>query len=176
MMTLPLIKAPPPAKSRLWLWILLGVLVLLIVVVVIVIVKRRRVPEPMPEPVMEAAPAGPLKTIMLGIGGEQDSMPIVGWIVPLAGEARYQTFKLMAGSTKLGSGGASHIVVGDSFMSTEHAEIVASPSGFILNDLGSTNGSFALAGGEFRRIANHELLDNDVFRLGKTDFKFKSIN
>jgi len=63
-------------------------------------------------------------------------------------------------------------VVDDQFMSTEHAEIVSSPAGFILKDSGSTNGTFV----NEKRIADHELVDNDVFTMGQTNFKFKSIN
>jgi pSer/pThr/pTyr-binding forkhead associated (FHA) protein len=114
----------------------------------------------------------PMKTIMLGVGGNEDSLPIVGWVVPLAGPNQFQTFKLSQGSTRLGTGGGSQILIGDSFMSAEHAEIVCSANGFVLNDLGSTNGTFV----NTRRVASHELVDNDVFKLGKTDFKFKSIN
>jgi hypothetical protein len=130
----------------------------------------------MPPPQMEAPPPqaapGPAKTIMLGIGGNDDGMPIVGWIVPLSGPHQYQTFKLLQGATKLGTGGESHIHINDTYMSTEHAEIVCSAAGFILNDFQSTNGTFV----NQKRIASHELVDNDVFTLGKTDFKFKSIN
>jgi pSer/pThr/pTyr-binding forkhead associated (FHA) protein len=39
-------------------------------------------------------------------------------------------------------------------------------------DKGSTNGTMVLG----KRVQAHELVDNDVFTLGKTDFKFKSIN
>jgi pSer/pThr/pTyr-binding forkhead associated (FHA) protein len=109
---------------------------------------------------------------MLGIGGTEDSIPIVGWVVPLHGVNQYQTFKLLQGATKVGTGGEAHIVIEDEFMSTEHAEIVCSQTGFILNDLGSTNGTYL----NERRISSHELVDNDVFKLGRTDFKFKSIN
>ena len=42
-------------------------------------------------------PLGPMKTIMLGIGGGEDSLPVVGWVVPLAGPNQFQTFKLHAG-------------------------------------------------------------------------------
>jgi pSer/pThr/pTyr-binding forkhead associated (FHA) protein len=93
-------------------------------------------------------------------------------VVPLGGPNQFQTFKLSQGATRLGTGAGSQIVVGDSFMSAEHAEIICSSSGFTLNDLGSTNGT--LVNGH--RVSTHELVDNDVFKLGKTDFKFKSIN
>jgi pSer/pThr/pTyr-binding forkhead associated (FHA) protein len=47
-----------------------------------------------------------------------------------------------------------------------------SNAGFTLMDKGSTNGTMVLG----KRVQAHELVDNDVFTLGKTDFKFKSIN
>jgi hypothetical protein len=163
-------------KSLWWLWlILIAVGVLIIIIIIVVIVKRKK-PEPMPEPLpeLDVPPPEPAvrKTVMLGVGGTEDSIPIVGWVVPLHGPNQYQTFKLLQGATKLGTGGAAHVVVGDEFMSTEHAEIVCSQAGFILNDLGSTNGTYV----NERRISSHELVDNDVFKLGGTDFKFKSIN
>ena len=155
-----------------WLWLLLVLVV--VIVLIILIVKRQSKAAPMP--VMEApppeAPAEPAKTVMLGLEGSDEGMPIVGWIVPLQGPNQYQTFKLYQGATKIGSGQESHIVIDDHFMSTTHAEVVCSPGGFVLNDAGSTNGMFV----NQRRVKSHDLVDNDVFTLGKTDFKFKSIN
>ena len=168
-------KSTGGGGSLWWLWLL--IVLLIVVIVIVILVKRKPAPEPMPvyeeEPVYEEpAPAGPQKTIMLGIGGDDEGMPIVGWVVPLTGPNQYQTFKLLGGATILGTGGAAHVVVDDQFMSTEHSEIVCSPAGFILNDGGSTNGTFV----NEKRISSHELVDNDVFKLGQTDFKFKSIN
>lgn len=166
-----------PAEGSLW-WLWLILVLVLVIIVVVIIKKRGQQPQPMPmmAPMEEAppppAPSGPAKTIMLGIGGQDSGFPIVGWVVPLSGSNQYQTFKLRQGATLLGTGGAAHVVVGDGFMSTEHAEIICSPVGFILKDKGSTNGTFV----NQRRIESHELVDNDVFTLGKTDFKFKSIN
>lgn len=170
-LSLPTVVKPPPAESSLW-WVWLLVIVLLVVLVVVVILIMRRQPAEEPLPVVPPPVLGPMKTIMLGVGGGEDSLPVVGWVVPLAGPNQFQTFKLMQGATKLGTGGASHVVVGDSFMSTEHAEIVCTAGGFVISDLGSTNGTYVNA----RRVSSQELVDNDVFKLGKTDFKFKSIN
>ena len=172
-LTLPVLSVPKPPEeegSTWWIWLLV-ILAIILLVVIIVIIRRR---QPVMEMPIEPAPvvAGPMKTVMLGVGGAEDSMPIVGWIVPLGGPNQYQTFKLLQGATKVGTGGGAHIVVGDSFMSAEHAEIACSASGFMLNDLGSTNGTYVNG----RRVSTHELVDNDVFKLGKTDFKFKSIN
>jgi hypothetical protein len=168
------LKTSGGGGSLWWLWFIVLPLVL-IIIIVIILVKRKPAPPPVveapPEPVA-AAPAGPAKTVMLGIGGDDDGIPIVGWIVPLSGPNQFQTFKLLAGLTKVGTGGAAHIIVNDQFMSIEHAEIICSPAGFILKDANSTNGVFV----NQKRIAAHELVDNDVFTLGRTDFKFKSIN
>ncbi len=168
------LPAPPEESSLWWLWLLV---ILIIVVVVIVIVVKLKNREPAPPPVFEAPPpepasASPAKTIMLGIGGNDEGFPIVGWVVPVTGPNQYQTFKLHQGQTVLGTGGDAHVVVNDTFMSTLHAEIVCTATGFTLKDLGSTNGTFV----NQRKVDAHELFDNDVFTLGKTDFKFKSIN
>lgn len=171
---------PPPVDSGgslWWLWLLLALLV--VIIIVVIIVKKRSGDQPaempMQEMPMEAPPpmaAAPSKTIMLGIGGSDEGTPIVGWIVPLTGPNQYQTFKLLQGATKVGNGGEAHIVVQDQFMSTEHAQIMCSQVGFLLKDNGSTNGTFV----NQKRIDSHDLVDNDVFTLGRTDFKFKSIN
>lgn len=171
MLSLPTVVKPVEEEGSLW-WVWLLVFLLLIILIIVVIVIMRRQPVEEPVEIVPAPILGPLKTIMLGVGGNEDSLPVVGWVVPLAGPNQFQTFKLLQGSTKLGTGGASHVIIGDSFMSAEHAEIVCTASGFVINDLGSTNGVFVNA----RRISSQELVDNDVFKLGKTDFKFKSIN
>lgn len=168
-------------KSGLWWKILLGIVgafVLLLVAVKVLGKKKQPAPEPVvvaaPPPVAAPAPApaGPMKTVMIGIGGDDQGFPVVGWIVPLNGPNQFQTFKLQGGATKIGTGGASHIVINDGFMSTEHAQIVASPAGFVLVDGGSTNGTLV----NDRRVDKHELVDNDTFLMGKTNFRFKSIN
>lgn len=171
-LALPTVVVKPAEGGSLW-WVwLLVILGLLVLILIVILIMRRKPVEVEPMPIEAPPPPGPMRTIMLGVGGNQDSMPVVGWIVPLAGPSQFQTFKLLQGATKVGTGGAAHIVVGDTFMSSEHAEIVCSASGFVINDLGSTNGTFVNA----RRVSSHELVDNDVFKLGQTDFKFKSIN
>lgn len=165
---------PPEESSLWWLWLLIVLVVAILIIVIVVKIKNR---EPAPPPVFEAPPpepvaAAPQKTVMLGIGGDDEGFPIVGWVVPLTGPNQFQTFKLLQGQTVIGTGGGAHVVVNDTFMSTEHAQIVCTPVGFILQDGGSTNGTLVNS----RRVDKHELFDNDVFTLGKTDFKFKSIN
>lgn len=171
-----LFQPPPPddGGSLWWLWLLLVLLVIGIVVVILVVRGRNQEVAHQPMPVMEMPPAPepqPQKTMMINTGGSS-GMPIVGWIVPTSGPNQNQTFKLLQGVTKIGSGADCNIVIQDQFMSHCHAEIVCSPLGFTLKDGGSTNGSYV----NDRRVDTHELVDNDVLMMGKTNFKFKSIN
>ncbi len=169
----------PGKKGAIWPWIVFPLAGILLIVVVVMIIKGRGgaeepVAPPLPiAPPVAAAPApAPAKTVMLGMGGGGDDYPMVGWIVAVAGPQQGQTFKLQQGRTTVGTGTDQNIVVMDPFMSTRHAEILCTPMGFQLIDVGSTNGSFVNS----KRIKSHDLVDNDSFTLGKTDFKFKSIN
>jgi pSer/pThr/pTyr-binding forkhead associated (FHA) protein len=113
-----------------------------------------------------------MKTVMIGAGGDSDGFPIVGWLVALNGVDAYKTQRLRAGLTKIGTAPPSDLIVNDGFMSTEHCQITCSPAGFTLIDNGATNGCYV----NDRKIQKHDLVDNDVITLGKTNFKFKSIN
>jgi hypothetical protein len=149
----------------------------LLVVIGVKVFSAKPAPAPMPMPMpMEAAPppkpAGPMKTVMIGAGGDQDGFPIVGWLVALNGANAYQTYRLKAGMTKIGTAPPADMVVNDGFMSTEHCQIACAPGGFTLIDNTSTNGSYV----NDRKVTKHELVDNDTVTLGKTNFKFKSIN
>ncbi len=173
-------KWDPPKKGGFPWLILLLVLVGGILLIVIGVKVFGSKPAPMPMPVaapMAAAPeapkpAGPMKTVMIGAGGDQDGFPIVGWLVALNGQNAYQTKRLRPGLTKIGTAPPADLVINDGFMSTEHCQITCSPAGFILTDNGSTNGTFV----NDRKIQKHDLVDNDMITLGKTNFKFKSIN
>jgi len=155
--------------------IIIGALVLVMIGVKVFSAKPEPVPLEVAAPVVMEAPKpeGPKKTVMMNVGGDEGGFPIVGWIVPLNGSQAYQTFRLRSGATKIGTAPPSDIVVNDGFMSTEHCQITASPQGFVLVDGGSTNGCYV----NDRKIqGKQDLVDNDMFTLGKTSFKFKSIN
>jgi len=126
-------------------------------------------PAPPPAPIV-GAPPNPARTMMINLASG-DGLPVVGWIVPIQGDRPFQTFKLQYGETRIGTTADAHIVLGDGYMSTDHARIVMSPSGFTLIDNNSTNGTFA----NERRIQRHELVDNDLLMFGKTVCKFKTI-
>jgi hypothetical protein len=176
-------KWSPPVAAGFPTWLLvllivLGLLLLLFIGSKIFGGKKAEAPAPMPVPMQMAPmpeapkPAGPMKTVMIGAGGDQDGFPIVGWIVALNGQDAYRTQRLKPGLTKIGTAPPSDIVVNDGFMSTEHCQITCSPAGFTLIDNGATNGCYV----NDRKIQKHDLVDNDVITLGKTNFKFKSIN
>ena len=178
--TLTLAPVWNPSKAG-FPWLILvgvvaGALFLIIVGVKVFSAKEEQAPMPMPMMPMAAPeapkPLGPMKTVMIGAGGDQDGFPIVGWLVALNGANAYQTFRLKAGMTKIGTAPPSDMVVNDGFMSTEHCQIACAPGGFTLIDSTSTNGSYV----NDRKVAKHELVDNDTITLGKTNFKFKSIN
>ncbi|MBP8811166.1 MAG: FHA domain-containing protein [Kofleriaceae bacterium] len=160
-----------------WLWIVIPSGVILLGVIIASMGKKKPAPAPVPVVVAPAAPApvaaapnNAPKTMMVNIS-TGDGLPVVGWIVPIQGEKQFQTFKLQYGETRIGTTSNAHVVLNDGFMSTDHAKIVMSPTGFTLIDNNSTNGTFA----NERRIQRHELVDNDMIMFGKTVCKFKTI-
>ncbi len=163
-----------------WLWVAIPGGVLVLGLIIAAVGGKKPAPAPAPAPVIAApvaapapvasAPPNPAKTMMVNIN-TGDGLPVVGWIVPIQGEKQFQTFKLQYGETRIGTTSNAHIVLNDGFMSTDHAKIIMSPTGFTLVDNNSTNGTFA----NERRIQRHELVDNDMIMFGKTVCKFKTI-
>jgi hypothetical protein len=136
--------------------------------------KPEQMPEeeeaaPAPAPAA-AAPAGPMKTMALNVSA-MGGAPAVGWIVATNGKHADQTFKLKPARTLIGTGAGCDVKVDDQFMSSHHCEVRFEGSSFKLFDLGSTNGIVV----NDKKVREHELIDNDLFRLGRTEFKFKSI-
>ncbi len=157
--------------------IIIFVVLFLFIFLMVKLFKKKPVEAPVPAPIMAAPieapkPMGPMKTVMIGQGGDEGGFPVVGWLVPLNGQHAYQTFRLRSSMTKIGTAPPCDIVINDGFMSTEHCQINCSPQGFTLIDGGSTNGSYV---NERRVTAKHDLVDNDLVTFGKTNFKFKSI-
>jgi hypothetical protein len=176
--------SPPSSSSFPWWIVIVGVVGLLLLIVIIAAVSgKKEAPAPMPMPVMPAVggppgmpaeppkPMGPVKTVMFNANASEDGFPVVGWLVPMNGPDAFKTHKLRSSGTKIGTQSNSDIVINDGFMSTDHCKINCSPQGFVLEDNGSTNGCYV----NDRKVAKHELVDNDVITLGKTNLKFKSI-
>ncbi len=117
-------------------------------------------------------PGGKQRTMALDTGAPGKT-PALGWIVATSGRHANQTFKFKPGRTLVGTGPDCDIVVDDQFMSAHHCEVRVEPNGsYKLVDLGSTNGIVV----NDKKVREHELVDNDLFRLGRTEFKFKSIS
>ncbi|HET9622640.1 MAG TPA: FHA domain-containing protein [Kofleriaceae bacterium] len=163
-----------------WLIVILSAVGLLLLILIgVKVFSSKPAPPPVqvvaPPPPEPVKPAGPPRTVMMNSAGSEDGFPIVGWLVPLNGVQAYQTMKLRSGSggTKIGTAPPADIVVNDGFMSTNHCIIQASPQGFQLVDGGSTNGCYV---NERKIVGKQDLVDNDMITLGKTNFRFKSIN
>lgn len=63
--------------------------------------------------------------------------------------------------------------VDDPYMSSKHACIVYESGRWVLEDLGSKNGSYKLEAGNLSRIVRADVADNDLFQLGSTIFRLR---
>ncbi len=125
-----------------------------------------------------AAPAptgggGKMRTMAIDMGGgggvAQGSG--VGWLVPLDGPQTGELFQLK-GRAIVGTAADCDVIMREPSISGRHAEFMATSQGFRVNDLGSTNGTYV----NDKRVTNSDLIDNDNVRLGRVNFKFKSMS
>jgi pSer/pThr/pTyr-binding forkhead associated (FHA) protein len=63
------------------------------------------------------------------------------------------------------------VIVNDTNVSRRHAQVHRSGSGFVISDLGSTNGTYV--NGE-RLIADHRLADGDIISIGAVNLRFEA--
>lgn len=161
---------PVEGKSRWWLWLLLGGGVLGAIIAALLLRKKPEAPVAQPQsPLPASAPMPSMKanrTVALEAAGDI----AMGWLMGTTGKYKDQTFKLKD-RTVIGTASDCDVVIEDGFMSARHCEIRKVEGGFKLVDLGATNGVIV----NDKRVKEHFLVDNDNFRLGRTEFKFKSI-
>ena len=81
-----------------------------------------------------------------------------------------QRYLLTGAVTVLGRGSEADIVVDDTGVSRRHLEIRRTPRGGVVNDLGSTNGTFV----EGNRITAATLVDGNTITLGRTRLLYYS--
>jgi Inner membrane component of T3SS, cytoplasmic domain len=131
-------------------------------------------------PVAAAAPApgggggGKMRTMAIDMGGGGGGAVQgsgVGWLVPLDGPQTGELFQIK-GRAVVGTAADCDAVMKDPSISGRHAEFMATSQGFRVNDLGSTNGTYV----NDKRVTNTDLIDNDSVRLGRVNFKFKSMS
>ena len=72
------------------------------------------------------------------------------------------------GTVVLGRSRSCDLRIGGSDASRRHAEILGDPDGFLLRDLGSTNGTFVNGA----KITKQFLRDGDEVRIGEARMKF----
>ncbi len=75
----------------------------------------------------------------------------------------------LAGRMRLGRGSQTDIPLDDSTASREHAEIEVTADGVVLNDLGSSNGTFV---NDVRLTGPRPLHDGDSIRIGRSTLTF----
>lgn len=95
----------------------------------------------------------------------------VGWLVPLDGPQSGELFQLK-GRSVVGTAADCDVVLREPSISGRHAEFTSTSSGFRVADLGSTNGTFV----NDKKVTTTDLIDNDSIRLGRVNFKFKSMS
>ena len=96
---------------------------------------------------------------------------LVGWLVATSGTHRGEDFRIFDGKNVLGTAADCDIVVTDPYLSAKHCTVRHENGNFVLIDLDSTNGTYV----NQKRVTKMELIDNDTIRIGRTEFKFKSL-
>ena len=167
------VAASNPFWKKWWFWaVLVG---LPVIAMIVVLATRKKQPAPMmlpPEAPVEA-PGGANRTMALDIGVIGNKGPTVGWIVGVTGKYTDRTFKLKGGGkTIIGRAADCDILIEDNLMSSKHCEVRYDGQVYRIVDLGSTNGIVL----NDKKVREGELVDGDSFKLGSTEFKFKSIN
>jgi diguanylate cyclase (GGDEF)-like protein len=90
--------------------------------------------------------------------------PDRAYLVALAGLSRGEMFKLDSPRSIIGRSPNAHIRLFDDGISREHANVALEEDKVILNDMGSTNGTFCNG----VRVTSRELVDGDKIMIGST--------
>jgi hypothetical protein len=129
-------------------------------------------PRPRSAVAAEEAAASGDKTSAIDISSMKGpNRDLVGWFVALNGSQKGDDFRLYNGKNVLGTSADCDVVITDPYLSAKHCTLRHEEGTYTLIDLDSTNGTFV----NQKKITKMELIDNDTVRLGRTDFKFKSL-
>lgn len=127
-------------------------------------------------PTIRESPAAPVDPPTLKLSdGEADAPKYV--LVGLEGSCAGQTVELGVEPVTIGRKAGNTLKIDDEAASSYHAEIKKEPMGYVISDLGSTNGTKVMgrAGGEYEKIVKQLLTTGAKVRIGKTIFEFKNV-
>jgi hypothetical protein len=128
---------------------------------------------------MMSAPAG--GTVMVNVdqvgsstrggrsGNQDKKREVCGWLVALNGQHKGEDFVLRIGKNVIGSAADVDVCLTDKKVSRKHATIRYEAGEFQIVDLDSSNGTFV----NDEKVQKHDLIDNDIIKLGDIEFEFK---
>ncbi len=97
---------------------------------------------------------------------------VVAWLVIVVGDERGKDYRLPTGTLRMGQSPTCEIPLGrDTYVSTQHAEVVFRAGSFWIKDLNSTNGTFV----NDLPVGEVALNDGDRVKVGMTEMIFKSL-
>jgi hypothetical protein len=102
-------------------------------------------------------------------GGAAPGLRVRASLEVVYGDGRRQNFTIQQATTGIGRDTNNALVIDDSSVSARHAEITASPSGFFIRDLGSSNGTMVNG----RKVTESPLYAGDVIQLGSAKLTLK---
>jgi hypothetical protein len=104
-----------------------------------------------------------------GRGSGDKSREVCGWIVALNGQHKGEDFRLRVGKNVIGTAADCDIVLTDKKISRKHTTIRYEGGEYQIADLDSSNGAFV----NDEKVQKHDLIDNDIIKLGDIEFEFK---
>jgi hypothetical protein len=104
-----------------------------------------------------------------GRGSADKSREVCGWLVALNGQHKGEDFRLRVGKNVIGSAADCDVVLTDKKLSRKHATIRFEGGEFQIADLDSSNGTHV----NDEKVQKHDLIDNDIIKLGDIEFEFK---
>jgi hypothetical protein len=104
-----------------------------------------------------------------GRGSGDKNREVCGWIVALNGQHKGEDFRLRIGKNVIGTAADCDIVLTDKKISRKHATIRYEGGEYQIADLDSSNGAFV----NDEKVQKHDLIDNDIIKLGDIQFEFK---
>jgi len=105
-----------------------------------------------------------------GRGSQDKTREVCGWMVALNGQHKGEDFRLRVGKNVIGTAADCDIVLTDKKISRKHATIRYEGGEFQIADLDSSNGCFV----NDEKVQKHDLIDNDIVKLGDIEFEFKA--